>query len=403
MRHLGTYLGFLLLIGILLRLDFIFFIVYVMIGLWLLARYGFRRGIQNLTWERNYLDHAFLGDKAEVEIALNNGGWLPLPWLRISDSAPVNLFGGAQVQQLASLRRSERFSFRYALDCNRRGYYTLGPIHVAGGDLLGFLETTYQFSDPAHLTVYPKILSLSELGLDSRQPFGTLRSQQRLFEDPARLSGVRQYQTGDSIRSIHWKASAHADRLLVKKVDPAIALESAILLNLNRDDYPKQTWHATSEWSIVLAASLAYHLSQAGQAVGLSVNGIDPHQADERPRPLPPHSGHAHLMQILEVLARVSVAPTPDFGNWLNRATLDLSWGTTLLVISPQADDALTAALHQQTRRGFNIVLLATQPYGHFGKISARARHLGLTALNITDDFELKQWTQGKSATNFTN
>lgn len=396
MRNLTIYLVFLLAIGILLRLDFVFFIVYVLVGLWLLARFGFERGIRHLSWQRRFADHAFLGDRVAVEIVVYNRGRLPLPWLRITDATPVNLYGGDQARVLTSLGSRERFSFRYWLDCNRRGYYTLGPTQVTGGDPLGFMEVAYRQQNEMNLTVYPRILPLAELGLDSRQPFGVLSSRQRLFEDPARLSGMRDYRTGDSIRRIHWKASAHAGHLQVKKVDPAIALESVILLNLNQEDYHHRNWHTSSEWGIVLAASLANHLSRAGQPLGLRVNGSDPYQNDGQPRSLPPQSGHAHLMQVLEVLARVAVAPANPFTHWLNRATLDLNWGTTLLVITPQASDEVSAALHQQARRGFNTVLLVTEPYARFEIVRDRARHLGFAALNLASEDELKRWARGQ-------
>ena len=65
-------------------------------------------------------------------------------------------------------------------------------------------------------------------------PPGAPASPQRLFEDPARLSGVRAYAPGDSQRRIHWKASAHTDELLVKKFAPAIGLNVVVVLDMNR-------------------------------------------------------------------------------------------------------------------------------------------------------------------------
>ncbi|NUQ37052.1 MAG: DUF58 domain-containing protein [Caldilineales bacterium] len=397
MRTFAPFLGFLLLLGVLLQLDFLFYILYVLAGLWLLARFGFGRSLQRLHWQRRFADHAFLGDQAVVEVAVQHRGRLPLPWLKISDSVPIALFGGDQARVLTSLAGGERFTLRYTLDCNRRGLYTLGPLTLSGGDPLGFFETTFSLPGEMQLTVYPQILPLPTLGLDSRQPFGVLRSRQRLFEDPARLAGTRDYRTGDSIRRIHWKASAHSASLQVKKIDPAIALESALLLNLNQEDHHARSWRGTSEWAIVLAASLAHHLSQAGQAVGLQVHGVDPYEPSQQPRALPPRAGHAHLMQVLEVLARVSAAPMPATTAWLQQAGLDLDWGTTLLVITPQATAETSAALHQWRRRGCAVILLITEPYAHFDLVQRHARQLGLHAFNITHEGDLQRWISSRS------
>ncbi len=80
---------------------------------------------------------------------------------------------------------------------------------------------------------------------------------------------------GDSQRRIHWKASAHEDRLLVKKFQPAISLNVAIVLDLNRQAYPISGAIGSSEWAIIVAASLASHVVGQRQPVGLITNGLD--------------------------------------------------------------------------------------------------------------------------------
>lgn len=103
-------------------------------------------------------------------------------------------------------------------------------------------------------------MPLEKLGLPSRSPFGGLRTSQRLLEDPARMAGVRQYRSGDSLRSVHWKATAHTETLLVKKLDPSKAVPVTIVLDLNRNAYPSRSAIGSSEWAIVVAASVAAHM-----------------------------------------------------------------------------------------------------------------------------------------------
>lgn len=394
MRYLLPFLVVFLLIAVLLRLDFAFYGVYVLGGLWLLARIGYRRSLERLTWERRCPTHAFLGDRPTIEIVIHNRTRLPLPWLRLADTVPTALFGAAEARQVIALGGHERYRFRYHLDCQRRGYYPLGPLQIGGGDPLGLLEMDLQGRDVTHLTVYPRIIPLVALDLDSRQPLAGLPARRPIFEDPARLAGVRPYRSGDSIRRIHWKLSAHVGDLQVKKVQPAIGLAGVILLNLNRDEYHPRTWDGVSEWGITLAATLAYYLGRAGQAVGLRVHGLDPWLDGGPPQRVPPRAGNAHLMQVLEILARVVAAPLPPFAAWLPTATTDLPWGVNLLVISPHADETLLTALHQQHRRGFEVVLFVIEPYQHFAVVQGRARQLGLSAYNLAREHELRQWSQ---------
>ena len=394
MGNLSILIIILVAIAILLKLDFVFFVVYVLVGLWIIARFGFKRGLEKLTWRRLFTDHAFLNDQVEMTIEIRNDYWLPVPWLRITDSVPLILFGGEQVRRVIPLKRGGSFSFRYHLDCNRRGYYTIGPLNFAGGDPVGLVEVTFQPASKANLIVYPQILPLRALGIDSLQPFGNLRSHNSLFTDPTLIAGVRHYKTGDSIRNIHWKASAHLDQLKVKKIEPAIALESAILLNLNKGDYQQRIWQPISEWGIVVSASIAYHLIEAGQAVGIRVKGEDPLSRIGHPINLPVHTGKEHLMEILEILARVSITTEGTFVDWLPQATTRLNWGTTLIVVTPKADDALLMALHHEARKGLKVILLVLEPYAHFDVVSTQAKHFGIDAYNITRDSDLWQWAK---------
>jgi uncharacterized protein (DUF58 family) len=210
---------------------------------------------------------------------------------------------------------------------------------------------------------------------------------------------VREYRPGDSQRRINWKASAHADALLVKQLAPAISLESVIFLNLNVAEYDRQQRYGASEWAIVVAASVASYLAGARQAVGLATNGGDPLAAgddslapDGKPAPstIGSRPGRQHLMKVLEVLARVELAERVEpFAIWAQRQAVPLSWGTTVIAVTPDAGEAACQGLHALVRAGLNVVLLAVEPYSRFGVVQERARRLGFAAYPLADEQDL--------------
>ena len=65
-----------------------------------------------------------------------------------------------------------------------------------------------------------QVVPVADLGLPSRSPFGHLKTQQRLYQDPSRTIGVRDYVPGDSVRTINWKTSAATGSLKVRKLEP---------------------------------------------------------------------------------------------------------------------------------------------------------------------------------------
>jgi uncharacterized protein (DUF58 family) len=266
----------------------------------------------------------------------------------------------------------------YRLQCKRRGYYPVGPLTMSTGDLFGFAEAAWQETAAVHVTVYPQVLPLHELGLPSRSPFGVLNSRQRIFEDPNRMSGVRAYVNGDSLRRIHWKASAHEDTLLVKKFQPAIALNVALVLDLNRNVYPTLGATGSSEWAIVIAASIASYAVGRRQPVGLITNGLDS-VTGKLTVPIPTHQGQGHLTALLTALARVQMHEfDQSLAQWLPRQIADLEWGTTLVVVAPKVTEDDLWVLHNAYRRGSNVVGLVCAPQADFDQVRAQGERLGV-------------------------
>lgn len=401
MSELPYLLGALLLIALLLRLDFVFYVIYVVGGIWLLARWATPRSMAALAVRRSFVDHAFLGETIPVALELHNRTRLPMPWLRANETLPLELASTAQISRIFALRPREQVTLDYSLRCLRRGYYPVGPLRLTSGDLFGFANVQNRNEAVQFITVYPRIIPLAGLALPSRLPFGTLASPQRMFEDPARLRGVREYQAGDSQRRINWKASAHSDTLLVKQFSPAISLESVLLLNLHADEYERQRRFSASEWAIVVAASVATYLEGRRQAVGLAVHGVvslaanaseSLNHALRQPMIVPPRPGRPHLMKVLELLARAELIEASEpFVTWAQRTAAPLPWGATVIAVTPSGDELTCQGLHGLVRAGLNVVMLVVEPYNRFELVQQRARRLGLQALLAASEDDLNR------------
>ena len=407
MGQLLPLIFFLLFVAFFLQVDFIFYIAYVLAGVYAWSRWYTPRAFLRLQATRRYSNHAFWGENVTINVQVKNGNRLPVSWVHITESIAPNLRVGQDLNQAISLPGRGTIDLHYQVRALRRGFYRLGPLRFVSGDLFGLTKEMQGFVPPDYLTVYPRIIPLAQLGLPSHLPFGTIASTQRLFADPARPMGVREFRSGDSLRQINWKASAHKQDLLVHSFEPAISLETAVLLNLHLSDYRPTDHFYYTEWAIEAAASLAAHLINQRQPVGLLTNGRDPllgqedtalafdetsgrllGQAEDGlllPPRIPPRNGRAHLMKILERLARLDAADTVPLAQWLPTTGLGLSWGITLLVITAQGDEATCQGLHRMVRTGFNPVLIAVEPDNAFRQVCERARQLGFVAYNITN------------------
>jgi uncharacterized protein (DUF58 family) len=396
----------LFLLAVFLRLDWIYYLIYVIGGIWAFSHWQTRRSLGHLRVQRRMPNRAFSGETIDAEVVIQNTSLLPMPWVRIQESVPLELQTGESYRLVASLggRTKTVRSFRFF--CHRRGYYQVGPLRLTTGDLFGFAQSSWEESENPHITVYPKVLTLDQLGLPSRLPFGTVRSRQRLFMDPTRMAGVRPYVSGDSMRHIHWRASAHDETLLVKKFQPSIALTTMIVLDLDQLSYPHRERLGGSEWAVVIAASLANHIISQRQETGLLTNGLDPFGSGDA-NPIPGQNGQGHLMGILEVLARIQLRRDADADDpmedgqlsasrfalhrWLPSHVASLGWGTTLVLVTPHISEPLLWSLHSFNRKGINVQAVVSVRQPGFDRMRQQAEAMGISVHQALWESELAQ------------
>jgi len=387
------FLFVLALFAIILRDDTVITLFYLLAGVYFVGRWWRDRSLKGVRFKRHFTDRAFLGERVTVRLEVQNTHWLPVVWLRLHDSLPVELAAHRFFQEVVTLGPLERREFTYSLEGYKRGYYRIGPLLTYTGDLLGLSEEQDRSGPPDYLTVYPHIVPLTSLSLPSHSPLGTLRHNQPIFEDPTRVTGKRDYISGDSLRRVDWKATAVAGRLQVKQYEPSIALETMIVLNLNAAEYDVRSRYDASELAIVIAASIANWVAGKKQAVGMVVNGADPLAGDRRPGTLPARKGRQHLMRLLDVLARIKLAEgCTSLPQVLRRELVQLPWGTTLVIVTGTADEALFDALFQARRGGLDAVLILTSPVARFLDTKRRVERMGIRVYHLTRELDLDIW-----------
>jgi len=393
MRRFGPFLLVLFIVAALLRVNFFFNIFYLFLALYLLSRWWTRRRMTWVRAERQFVERAFFGDLVTVDLTVRNASWLPVPWLEVHESLPVGLAAASVQRQVISLGPRERWSTSYTLKCWQRGYYPLGPLTVRSGDLLGIEQPVVGEVAADYLIVYPQVLPLHKLGLPTHSPLAALPARSPLFEDPARVIGVRDYARGDSPRRIHWTATASAGRLLVKQYQPTIARETLICLDLDEQGYAQRQRYTASELAIVAAASVANHvITRDKLPVGLAVEAQDPLLGACARFALPPRAERGHLMNVLEVLARVQMTQGTSLTGLLRRESVRLSWGATLLVITGRESADLFDTLLYLRRAGFKVALLLVQPGAPSDELQRQAAQLNMYVHRVWHRQDLETW-----------
>jgi uncharacterized protein (DUF58 family) len=394
---MGDYLLFLmvlLVVAAVVRGDFAFTVLYLFLGAFLLGRWWSGKALKSVTCRRFFESHAFVGEDVTVRLVIRNRSWLPIAWLRLYESLPVDLAIPNAVNQVITLGARSQSTLLYNLKSRKRGYFPIGPLFTSTGDLLGLSREQQEQGEIDHLTVYPRIIPLTRPSIPSRSPQGTLKSYQPIFEDPTRVLNKRDYIAGDSLRRVDWKASAALGRLLVKEFEPSIALETAIFLDLCTSDYDTHFRIDSTELAIVIAASLANWVITKKQTAGLFTNGVDQLDVTQSSRPVLPRKGRRHLTHLLETLARLQTADTFSIADLLRRESPHLAWGTTLIIITGKVDEILFDELFQARRRGLNAVIIMAGRIVDWQETQRKANLFGFPAYTIQNERDMDLWRQ---------
>lgn len=398
----GTFLPLLvvlLVIAAFLRGDFALTLIYLVAGALAAGSWWSRRALARLEVRRQFTGHAFLGERVDVHLHIQNRSWLPIPWLELRETLPVALVGPNNFQAVIHLSPRAAADFEYFVDARKRGYYMIGPLTITTGDIFGLSDSLLFQSKAEALVVYPRVVPLASMEIPSRSPQGTLPHRLPLFEDPTRAFGKRSYTSGDSLRRIDWRSSASSGHLQVKLFEPSIALETCVIVNLNAEDYYYRSRIDSTELAIVIAASISNWIIEKKQQVGLLVNGIDPLAADGGPQPLPPRKGKRHLMRLLEMLARVQMTENTALAPLIYRQRFQLAWGTTLIIVTGKVSDEVLDELYQARRAGQDAILLLAGRDSGGNEIRGRAQAFGIPVFDIATERELDIWAQGKRRT----
>lgn len=382
---------FLLIIGIVFQLGLLVYSMYALLGVILLSRWLARHWIENVDARRESSRHTVeIGDRVAVIVDLNSGSAIPIPWLLVEDSLPRDALSckppklkvdGRRVA-LIQLGPNGKTSLRYQLTFATRGYYQVGPLMLESGDLFGLHRRYKVVTEPHFVMVYPKVIPLSGYDLSSRRPIGEIRMAHRLFEDPTRLAGVREYQRGDSFNRIHWKATASTGKLHSRIYDPSTVAGATIILDFHKEMYPAQGEPHRSELAITTAASLANAMCQMGQQIGLVTNGRDAADrireegwrrefrtrsdarlnvgmstSSDRLRPVivETQRGFEQFQRIRESLARLELTDGLSFSELLMEATSRLPRDATVVAVLGDVSTETAIALGNMRRNGFAV------------------------------------------------
>jgi uncharacterized protein (DUF58 family) len=377
----GTWLSVALGIGVLAVLFRQPVLALIGVGLAAVAvftRFWWDNAFRSLTFTRTVSqDRAFHGDIVEFSLEAVNAKPLPLTRVEFADQVTNNVTvvnrktdhtDQANIRLLRSVYSFgmyEKVRYQFQVPCRTRGWHRFGPGTAIASDPLGLTARTTHIAGTTRFLVYPRMVPITDLIVEARQPYGDFRPRQSVIEDPMRFAGVREYVPGDSPRRIHWRATARTGTMQTRVFEPTASPVAAIFLDTITFSY---LWEgqdsALLELAITTAASLSRQLLAGRHQVGMFANAPIPGRS--RTVRVPPGRRPGQLVRILEELA----ALTPHFGDRIERMVVEelprLPWGATVVIVTCRVTEGMQRSLLRLVRNSgssrYIIVAIGPQP-----------------------------------------
>lgn len=336
------------------------------------SRLWARVSLEEVEYRRELSEtRAFVDETIELDVHLSNGKFIPVPWIEVRELIPQEtLVTGGRTRasglprtsafyRNTSLKQYEQLKWPLRLRTTVRGYFRIGPTRLRSGDLFGFFESERDFEKQDAIIVYPKTYALPDLGLGSARPFGEQRGGHRIYEDPLRVIGVRDYVPGDPLKRVDWKATARVGRLQSRLYEPSRTQSVVVALNITTMEH---TWEGFDpvllERGVSVSASIARSMFEQSAAVGLIANGSFP-DAD-RPLRLGANRRPDQLVRMLETLAMISPYTTSRLSDQLESREHGLPAGATVVVVAALMPQDLFATLHRLRSEGHAVHVVKT-------------------------------------------
>ncbi|TMD54258.1 MAG: DUF58 domain-containing protein [Chloroflexi bacterium] len=327
----------------------LYILTYVLLSLlvlsWLWARYSLRKMIFRRTASSGRVQ---VGETFDERLMLDNVSALPKLWVQIADGSTLP---GHRAGYVASMGGRKRATWRARTLCKQRGRFQLGPVVATSGDPFGLFRRRVFLTEQRELMVLPRVLPISNFVLFSGGLPGRGRTSRRALQATTNATTIREYMSGDALNRIHWRSSAHYNKLMVKEFDLDPAMDAWIILDLHDEMQAGEGEHSTEEYGVTIAATIATFLLRQDLSLGMIVNA-------EHREFLSLDRGDRQIERVLEMLAVVRAGPGPDLKEALALDAFHFGRNTVAIIITPSSSRDWHDGVRHLQRRGVQVAVV---------------------------------------------
>ncbi len=296
-------------------------------------------------------DRVIEGDEVTATIELSSVGNVDRFELLVP--LPPELSAGGGPTQAVRLRAGEERTVELKLECERWGVFSVGRVLFRARDALGLRSWEGVAGAAQPLRVFPREETLRSLvpPLETQVFAGNQVSRAR--GEGIEFADLREWQPGDRLRRVNWRATALRRSLWVNEQNPE--RNTDVVLFLDTFGEVRDEGRSTNDRAVRAAATLARIYLQRKDRVGLIGFGGFLSW-------LVPASGTRQLYAIVEALLTSEVVRSFALRGVDVLPPRTLPPKALVLAITPLLDDRTAAALLDLRARGYDLIVVEVSP-----------------------------------------
>ncbi len=228
----------------------------------------------------------------------------------------------------------------YTINPDRRGKYEWGDIQVRQLGNWGLAWRDWKIPAKEKVLIYPDLVGLRSLSIRlSLENTGAMRQARRL-SNGTEFTELREYNRGDDLRLIDWKATARRSHPVVRVLEPEQEQTLFILLDRGRLMTARVRGLKRFDWGLNATLSLALAGLSRGDKVGVAVFDRDINTW------IPPQGGNHHLAKLIERLTPLQpILLEPDYLGAITQVVSQQNRRALVVVITDLVDVTASAEL----------------------------------------------------------
>ncbi|MHB8449484.1 MAG: DUF58 domain-containing protein [Mycobacteriales bacterium] len=266
----------------------------------------------------------------------------------VEESLEANL--GAPIRVgIPVLPTGQEVTHSYAFTPAVRGIYSVGPLIAEFSDPFGLTRRRQEIAKATTIIVHPLVEPVLDRIISREWEDPPIRPPvSRPWPSGYEFYGMREYQDGDDVRRIVWRAVAQHGKYLVREAEQGITDRVNIYLNSDATGHARGEPSVTFEMAVSVAASLAARHLADGFAVSVDTNAE---------RVATSLRGAGKRIPMLDALAALKADAAP-LTQALDRLLVDPQRNAHNVLITPQLSRAAATRLRLLLERGTSLLVV---------------------------------------------